>query len=95
MKSILMLALLFFAASLYNLSDKLTNKTDGRATPTTPTASTNANENSTASNNSATITFTITLTHKNSKITRTRDTDTFIKRGGRWQVLASQSSKMS
>lgn len=179
MKSILMIALLFLAASFCNLSDKLTNKNGGSATPTTqtPTASNNAGESSATSNNSATrdaqtdvlpelmdverrwktanykrdsatlktiyadeftnvaengktynktewiaawkrgdptakswkitderlenvegsratLIFTITVTRKNSKATRTRDTDTFIKRDGRWQVLTSQSSKM-
>gem|GEM_PF-3531647 len=44
--------------------------------------------------NKATITFTITLNYKNSKMFRSRDTDTFIKRDGRWQVITSQSSKM-
>lgn len=42
----------------------------------------------------ATITFTTTLEYKNSKVARSRDTDTFIKRDGRWQVVASQSSML-
>ena len=43
--------------------------------------------------NKATITFIIMRTYKNSKMIRSSDTDTFIKRDGRWQVIASQSSK--
>lgn len=42
----------------------------------------------------ATLTFIITVNRKNSKVSRTRDTDTFIKRDGRWQVVASQSVKI-
>lgn len=42
----------------------------------------------------AIITFIITLKYKNSKVARSRDTDTFIKRDGRWQVLSSQSSML-
>lgn len=42
----------------------------------------------------ATITFITTLKYKNSKVARSKDTDTFIKRGGRWQVLSSQSSML-
>ncbi|HEX8177167.1 MAG TPA: nuclear transport factor 2 family protein [Pyrinomonadaceae bacterium] len=42
----------------------------------------------------ATITFITTLKYKNSKVARSRDTDTFIKRSGRWQVISSQSSML-
>ena len=42
----------------------------------------------------ATLTYIITIKYKNSKVARSRDTDTFIKRDGRWQVIASQSSML-
>ncbi len=45
--------------------------------------------------NKATITFTNTLKNKKSRTSRTKDMDTFIKRDGRWQVIASQSTKIS
>lgn len=44
--------------------------------------------------NKATITFIYTTTDKRAKTSRVRDTDTFIKRDGRWQVLASQSKNL-
>ncbi len=45
--------------------------------------------------NKATITFTNTINFKNSRIIRTKDTDTFIKHDGRWQVVASHSTNIS
>ncbi|HEX8747332.1 MAG TPA: nuclear transport factor 2 family protein [Pyrinomonadaceae bacterium] len=42
----------------------------------------------------ATLTFVTTIKYKNSKVARVRNTDTFIKRDGRWLVIASQSSML-
>lgn len=47
-----------------------------------------------AEGNKATITFIMTMKYKNSKVARSRDTDTFVKRDGRWQVISSQSSML-
>ena len=44
--------------------------------------------------NTATLTFTYTGTHKRGRTKRSRDTDTWVNRGGRWQVLASQSTPL-
>jgi hypothetical protein len=44
--------------------------------------------------NTATMTFTITYTLKRGADDRSRDTDTFVRRDGRWQVVASQSSPL-
>lgn len=40
----------------------------------------------------ATMTLNVHLTYKKGRDKRVRDTDTFIKRDGRWQVVASQST---
>jgi ketosteroid isomerase-like protein len=42
----------------------------------------------------ATMTFTIAYTLKHGGPTRLRDTDTFVRRDGRWQVVASQSTDL-
>ena len=47
-----------------------------------------------AEGDKASITLIITINYKNSKVVRSRDTDTFIKRDGRWQVVSSQSSML-
>ena len=40
----------------------------------------------------ATMTLTVHSTYKQGRDKRVRDTDTFVKRDGRWQVVASQST---
>ena len=44
--------------------------------------------------NTATLTFNYTATHTRGRMKRSRDTDTWVNREGRWQVLASQSTPL-
>jgi hypothetical protein len=45
-------------------------------------------------NNTATLTFNYLATYKRGIARRSRDTDTFVNRDGRWQVVASQSTPL-
>ena len=44
------------------------------------------------SGETATMSFNVHLTYTHGRDKRSRDTDTFVKRDGRWQVVASQST---
>lgn len=44
--------------------------------------------------NTATLTFNYTAFHTRGRSKRSRDTDTWVNREGRWQVLASQSTPL-
>ena len=44
------------------------------------------------SGDTATMTYNVHLTYTKGRDKRARDTDTFVKRDGRWQVVASQST---
>ena len=44
--------------------------------------------------NTATLTYSFTGTYKGGRTKRSRDTDTWVNRQGRWQVVASQSTPM-
>ena len=44
--------------------------------------------------NTATLTFNYTATHKRGRTKRSRDSDTWVNRQGRWQVVASQSTPL-
>lgn len=44
--------------------------------------------------NTATLTYSFTGTYTRGRIKRSRDTDTWVNRQGRWQVVASQSTPL-
>ena len=45
-------------------------------------------------NNTATLTFNYSSRHTRGRGSRSRDTDTWVNRDGRWQVVASQSTPL-